>query len=86
MPSTSTRPAPEASVPVNAAGCRIEPPVSLAVAARQRSAATAAEEPPDEAASFLERISNWVDENPERVLGELLKAVERWKARRSGDG
>src|SRR5262249_22334994 len=36
------------TVPVNAAGCRIEPPVSVAVAPRQRSAATAAAEPPDE--------------------------------------
>ena len=36
------------AVPVNAAGWRIEPPVSLAVAARQRRAATAAAEPPDE--------------------------------------
>jgi len=35
-------------MPVNAAGWRIEPPVSLAVAARQRRAATAADEPPDE--------------------------------------
>src|SRR6185312_15243587 len=36
------------TVPVMAAGCRIEPPVSVAVAARHRSAATAAEEPPEE--------------------------------------
>ena len=36
------------TVPVKAAGWRIEPPVSVAVAARQRSAATAAAEPPDE--------------------------------------
>src|SRR6476661_6111213 len=36
------------TVPVSAAGWRIEPPVSVAVAARQRSAATAADEPPDE--------------------------------------
>src|SRR5215470_2881309 len=36
------------TVPVSAAGWRIEPPVSVAVAARQRSAATAAEEPPEE--------------------------------------
>ena len=35
-------------MPVNAAGWRIEPPVSLAVAARQSRAATAAAEPPDE--------------------------------------
>jgi len=35
-------------VPVTAAGWRIEPPVSVPVAARQRSPATAAAEPPDE--------------------------------------
>src|SRR3954470_16387531 len=34
--------------PVNAAGGRIEPPVSVAVAPRQSLAATAAAEPPDE--------------------------------------
>src|SRR3954468_7473592 len=34
--------------PVTAAGWRIEPPVSVPVAARQRSAATAADEPPDD--------------------------------------
>src|SRR5262245_15427625 len=33
---------------VNAAGCRIEPPVSVPVAAGVRRAATAAAEPPDE--------------------------------------
>src|SRR3954453_10733587 len=36
------------TVPVNAAGWRIEPPVSVAVAPRQRRAATAAADPPDE--------------------------------------
>ena len=36
------------TVPVKAAGWRIEPPVSVAVAPAQRSAATAAAEPPDE--------------------------------------
>src|SRR6185312_17557049 len=36
------------TVPVNAAGCRIEPPVSVAVAPRQSRDATAAAEPPDE--------------------------------------
>ena len=36
------------TMPVKAAGWRIEPPVSLAVAARQRRAATADAEPPDE--------------------------------------
>ena len=36
------------TVPVKAAGWRIEPPVSVAVAPRQRRAATAADEPPDE--------------------------------------
>ena len=35
-------------MPVKAAGWRIEPPVSLAVAPRHRSAATAAAEPPDD--------------------------------------
>ncbi len=36
------------TVPVKAAGWRIEPPVSVAVAPRHRRAATAADEPPDE--------------------------------------
>ena len=36
------------TVPVMAAGWRIEPPVSVAVAPRHRSAATAADEPPEE--------------------------------------
>src|SRR5665213_311966 len=36
------------TVPVNAAGCRIEPPVSVAVAPMHNSAATADAEPPDE--------------------------------------
>ena len=36
------------TVPVNAAGWRIEPPVSVAVAPRHSRAATAAAEPPDE--------------------------------------
>src|SRR5436190_11062451 len=36
------------TVPVKAAGWRIEPPVSVAVAPRQSRAATAAAEPPDE--------------------------------------
>ena len=36
------------TVPVTAAGCLIEPPVSVAVAPMQRRAATAADEPPDE--------------------------------------
>ncbi len=36
------------TVPVNEAGWRIEPPVSVAVAPSARSAATAAAEPPDE--------------------------------------
>src|SRR5947209_5984848 len=36
------------TVPVNAAGWRIEPPVSVAVAPKQSRAATAAAEPPDE--------------------------------------
>src|SRR6185312_12575252 len=35
-------------MPQNAAGWRIEPPVSVPVAPRQRPAATAAAEPPDE--------------------------------------
>ena len=35
-------------MPVNAAGWRIEPPVSVPVAPRQRPAATAAAEPPEE--------------------------------------
>ena len=41
MPFTPT-------VPVNAAGWRIEPPVSVPVAPKQRSAATAVAEPPEE--------------------------------------
>src|ERR671913_908423 len=36
------------TVPVKAAGWRIEPPVSVAVAARQSRAAPAAAEPPDD--------------------------------------
>src|SRR6202046_1714412 len=36
------------TMPVNAAGWRIEPPVSVPVAPRQSLAATAAAEPPDE--------------------------------------
>src|SRR3954468_10889559 len=36
------------TVAVNAAGCRIEPPVSVAVAPMQSPAATADAEPPDE--------------------------------------
>ena len=36
------------TVPVKAAGWRIEPPVSVAVAPAQRWAATAVAEPPDE--------------------------------------
>ena len=36
------------TVPVMAAGWRIEPPVSVAVAARHKSAATAAADPPDD--------------------------------------
>ena len=36
------------TVPVTAAGWRIEPPVSVAVAPMQSRAATAADEPPDD--------------------------------------
>src|ERR1700704_5836047 len=36
------------TMPANAAGCRIEPPVSVPVAPRHRLAATAAAEPPEE--------------------------------------
>src|SRR3990170_4383332 len=36
------------TIPVKAAGCRIEPPVSVPVAPRHNCAATAAAEPPDE--------------------------------------
>ena len=36
------------TVPVKAAGWRMEPPVSVAVAARQTRAATAAAEPPED--------------------------------------
>ena len=36
------------TIPVKAAGWRIEPPVSVPVAPRQRPAATAAAEPPEE--------------------------------------
>ncbi len=49
------------TVPVKAAGWRIEPPVSVAVAPRQIRAATAAAEPPEEppgtilASEFLRR-------------------------------
>src|SRR5208282_1783220 len=44
-------------VPVKAAGWRIEPPVSVAVAPRQSSAATAAAEPPEEPPG----VSGWFD-------------------------
>ena len=36
------------TIPVNAAGCRIEPPVSVPVAPSARCAATAAADPPEE--------------------------------------
>jgi hypothetical protein len=36
------------TVPVNAAGCLMEPPVSVPVAPRHRLAATAVAEPPEE--------------------------------------
>ena len=36
------------TIPVNAAGCLIDPPVSVPVAAKHKSAATAAADPPDE--------------------------------------
>jgi hypothetical protein len=36
------------TMPVKAAGCRIEPPVSVPVAPRHRFAATAAADPPEE--------------------------------------
>src|ERR1700724_2981716 len=36
------------TIPVKAAGCRIEPPVSVPTAPRQMFAATAAADPPDE--------------------------------------
>ena len=45
------------TVPVKAAGWRMEPPVSDAVAPRHRSAATAAAEPPDEPPG----VSRWFD-------------------------
>ena len=44
-------------MPVKAAGWRIEPPVSVPVAPRQRSAATAAAEPPDEPPGVSGRLS-----------------------------
>ena len=37
-----------AKVPVKAAGCRIDPPVSVPVVAKHRFAATAAADPPDD--------------------------------------
>ena len=44
-------------MPQNAAGWRIEPPVSDAVAPRQSRAATAAAEPPDEPPGTIGRLS-----------------------------
>ena len=44
------------TVAVNAAGWRMEPPVSEAVAARHRSAATADAEPPDEPPGVSARL------------------------------
>ncbi len=51
-------------MPVKAAGWRIEPPVSVPVAARQRSALTAAAEPPEEPPGVSGRLS------PRRRQGE----------------
>lgn len=47
------------TVPVKAAGWRIEPPVSVAVAPRHRSAATAAAEPPDEPPGVRALVEPW---------------------------
>src|SRR3954469_24230722 len=52
------------TVPVNAAGWRIEPPVSVAVAPRHSRAATAAADPPAEPPG----TSGWVE--PGRPHGE----------------
>src|SRR3990167_10230264 len=49
------------TVPVKAAGWRIEPPVSVAVAPRQMSAATAAAEPPDEPPGVRSRLPPLAD-------------------------
>src|SRR3954452_5518375 len=46
------------TVPVKAAGCRIEPPVSVAVAPMHNCAATADAEPPDEPPG-----TKWVSSN-----------------------
>src|SRR5215207_3648866 len=52
------------TVPVKAAGWRIEPPVSVPVAPRQSRAATAAAEPPEEPPG----TSGWLE--PSRRQGE----------------
>src|SRR5690242_21008425 len=60
------------TVPVNAAGWRIEPPVSVAVAPRQSLAATAAAEPPDEppgtSPSFAPRRRQGLTTGPKHEL------------------
>src|SRR5215831_16123279 len=47
------------TVPVIAAGWRIEPPVSVPVAPRQRPAATAAAEPPEDPPGTSGRLDPW---------------------------
>ena len=60
------------TVPVNAAGWRIDPPVSVAVAPRQSLAATAAAEPPDEppgtSPSFAPRLRQGLTTGPKHEL------------------
>src|SRR5215475_15070638 len=60
------------TVPVNAAGWRIEPPVSVAVAPMQSRAATAAAEPPDEppgtSPSFAPRRRHGLTTGPKQEL------------------
>ena len=51
-------------MPVNAAGWRMEPPVSLAVAPRHRSAATAVADPPEEPPG----VSRWFEPAPRHGL------------------
>src|SRR5438132_8326944 len=53
------------TTPVNAAGCRIDPPVSVPVAPGARKAATAAAEPPEEPPG-----TSWVLA-PRRRRGEI---------------
>jgi hypothetical protein len=60
------------TVPVKAAGWRIEPPVSVAVAPAHRNAATAAAEPPDEPPGTSAGAFSW---SLSPATGFLTRAV-----------